>query len=410
MKETLKKAKIIVSSLQQQGYIAYFAGGYVRDFLMGHASDDIDIATNASIKEIQSLFDKTIPVGIAFGIIIVVLDEHQFEVATFRKDKKYVDGRRPLGIEPATPQEDAKRRDFTINGLFLDPLTNQIHDFVGGQEDIKKRIIRAVGDPIERFSEDRLRMMRAVRYSTRFNFSIEKKTIEAIQQYAKDLLPSVSIERIWQEFKKMSSFAHFDQGLLLLHKLGLLQVIFPQLKEIDAKEIQWRVRFIKKFPNDSPTFAELLELFPKINLEEIENLANFLKLSNKEKAFTKFYHHASNLLSMPSDWLEKLEKAEWAYFYADPHADIGLEMLSAKQKDPKTFLHDQEKRKRSLAPHITRIQNKNPYLRAHHLKEAGVKPGENMGTLLQEGMRIAINEEITDSQQLIKKLQRTSLW
>lgn len=410
MEESLKKAKAVVRTLQEAGYIAYFAGGYVRDYLMGHPSDDIDIATSASVEEVQGLFSKTIPVGVAFGIVIVVLDGQQFEVATFRKDRGYVDGRRPTGIDPATPEEDAARRDFTINGMFLDPMTNQIYDYVGGKEDIDKRIVRAIGNPDERFFEDRLRMMRAVRYSTRFGFPIEETTLHAIEAHAKDLLPAVAVERIWQEFKKMSHFAHFDEGLILLHDLGLLPIIFPDLKEISTKEIKQRVRFIEKFPKGSPTFAELLELFPKIDLEEIEALSEFLKLSNDEKAFAKFYHHATALLTMPHDWLGKLEKIEWAQFYADPYADIGLEMLAAKQKNPQAFLREQDARRRPLTPHILRIQNRDPYLRAQHLIEAGVRPGEKMGDLLEEGMRIAVNEEVTDPKQLIQMLRETPLW
>jgi len=203
-------AAAIVKKLQEAGYIAYFAGGWVRDFILQKPSDDIDIASSATVEEIQRLFPKTIPVGVAFGIVIVVQDGHQFEIASFRKDRGYVDGRRPVGIDPATPEEDAQRRDFTINGMFYDPVQDKIFDFVDGIKDLKKGIIRAIGDPKARFTEDRLRMMRAVRYSTRFNFPIESDTLQAILSQAETLLPSVAMERIWQEFKKMSQFSHFD--------------------------------------------------------------------------------------------------------------------------------------------------------------------------------------------------------
>jgi poly(A) polymerase len=197
-------AKQIVQTLVKAGFTTYFAGGWVRDYLMNHPSDDIDIATGAPVDVIQNLFPKTIPVGLAFGIVIVVVEEHQFEVATFRKEKGYVDGRRPTHIESATPEEDALRRDFTINGLFWDPLTETLYDYVEGQKDLRSGIIRAIGDPHARFLEDRLRMIRAVRYSTRFNFSIEIETYQAILTHAKSLFPSVAIERIWQEFHKMA--------------------------------------------------------------------------------------------------------------------------------------------------------------------------------------------------------------
>jgi len=410
MLKTKEIATRVVKKLQEAGFIAYFAGGWVRDHLMQHPSDDIDIATDASVDQIKELFAKTIPVGVAFGIVIVVEEGEHFEVATFRKDRGYFDGRRPSGIDPAIPEEDAQRRDFTINGMFYDPVSEELFDFVGGKEDIDKQVIRAIGDPHERFAEDRLRMMRAVRYSTRFGFPIEEKTVEAIRAHAPELLPSVAMERVWQEFKKMSEFAHFDTGLILLHDLRLLPTIFPDLKEISLEEIQLRVECIERFPKDAPTFAELLELFPDHDLDQVSQLAEMLKLSNKEKAFVQFYYHAQTLCNMPADWLEKLEKIEWAQFYAEDHSKIGLEMVSVRQKNPAQFLKEHRERQTMLESHIERIRAKRPYLQAEHLIKERVQPGEKMGELLTEGMRIAVNEEITDPNELIKRLKQTSLW
>ncbi|NGX38354.1 MAG: CCA-adding enzyme [Chlamydiae bacterium] len=410
MPQTQLHAIEVVKHLQDAGYIAYFAGGWVRDHLMKHPSHDIDIATNASVSEVQRLFPKTIPVGVAFGIVIVVQDDYQFEVATFRKDRGYVDGRRPTGIDPATPEEDAKRRDFTINGMFYDPIAGKLYDYISGEKDLKKGIIRAIGNPTERFSEDRLRMMRAIRYSTRFGFPIEEKTLNAIRDFAQVLVPAVAMERVWQEFKKMSHFAHFDSGLILLHDLDLLPTIFPELKDVPLREIKTRVQYIEKFPEGSPTFAELLELFPKHDLDDIFALSEYLKLSNKEKAFAKFYHHAQTLLNMPDAWLDKLEKIEWAQFYADPYSEIGLKMIAIKHPEPEAFLKKHAALQKPLQKHIERIQGKNPYLRAEHLIQEGVEPGVKMGDLLEEGMRIAVNEKIEDPQELIARLKNTPLW
>lgn len=330
MSKHLEIAKDVIKKLQDAGYTAYFAGGWVRDYLMQYPSDDIDIATDASVREIEHLFPKTIPVGVAFGIVIVVEKEHHFEVATFRIDRGYVDGRRPIGIDPASPEEDAKRRDFTINGMFYDPISEKLYDYVGGKEDIERKTIRAIGNPNARFFEDRLRMIRAVRYSTRFNFPIEERTMSAIRSHAQDLIPAVAMERVWQEYKKMSRFAHFDTGLLMLHDLGLLEVIFPDLKDVSKKEMNKRVRYIEQFPKRSPTFAKLLELFPKYSLEKIFLLAEYLKLSNEENAFAKFYHHAQTLFAMPKEWVAKLEKIEWVELYADVHCELCLEMIACK--------------------------------------------------------------------------------
>jgi poly(A) polymerase len=402
----------VVKKLADAGFTAYFAGGWVRDYLMKHPSDDIDIATSASVKEIQALFPKTIPVGVAFGIVIVVLDNFQFEVATFRKDRGYVDGRRPTSIEPATAEEDAQRRDFTINGMFWDPLREQLLDFVEGEKDIQRKIIKAIGDPHERFLEDRLRMMRAVRYSTRFDFPIEEKTAQAILAHAKTLLPAVAMERVWQEFKKMSQFAHFDEGLVALHKLELLPTIFSTLRGVSIEEIKKRVSAIEHFPKNIPTIAELLELFPGQSLEEQMLLCEYLKLSNQEKEIVSFLHHAKAIFNMPQEWQEKLEKFTWAEFYANAFSEICLEIVAAHFSTEKRaqFLLEHEKRKRELQKGVQRLKMRTPILRSEQLVQEGIAPGKTMGLLLKEAERIAINEGIEENDALIARLKKSTHW
>ena len=192
----------IVKTLQKQGYKAFFAGGCVRDMIMGKESVDYDIATSALPQDIINLFEKTIPVGVQFGVVIVVKDGHNFEVATFRTEGSYSDGRHPDYVAFSTPEADVKRRDFTINGLLYDPVKNEILDYVGGQEDISKGIIRTIGNPIERFTEDKLRMIRAARFACRFNFPIHEDTQRAIIQLAKNI-HVVSAERIREELEKI---------------------------------------------------------------------------------------------------------------------------------------------------------------------------------------------------------------
>lgn len=405
---TRKIATSVVKKLVEAGHTAYFAGGWVRDFLMQHPSDDIDIATSASTDQVQALFPKTIPVGVAFGIVIVVEEGHQFEVATFRKDRNYKDGRRPEGFDPATPEEDAQRRDFTINGLFYDPLTGNLFDFVSGRKDIEKGVIRAIGNPHERFAEDRLRMMRAVRYATRFNFPIEPETMQAILDHSQELFPSVAIERVWQEFKKMSQFAHFDRGLLSLHQLNLLPTIFPALKNVPLEEIQNRLRYIESFPKDAPAIAELLELFPNSSLEALLALCDYLKLSKQEREFVCFYHHATQLFGMSEEWQSKLELIEWAQFYASPFSEMALQIFATRKE--KEFLEKHRKRMRQLKPAIVRIQAQNPVIRADHLMQEGIKPGKKMGALLKEAERISVNRGIEEKEALLKLLKQSPLW
>lgn len=404
-------ATAIVKRLTQAGHIAYFAGGWVRDFLMKTPSDDIDIATSAAVEEVQALFPKTVPVGIAFGIVIVIEEGHPFEVATFRQDQGYVDGRRPTGIAPTTPKEDALRRDFTINGMFYDPLQERLYDYVGGQHDIQEKKIRAIGNPHERFLEDRLRMMRAVRYATRFGFSIEQATENAIIEHAPTLLPAVAMERVWQEFKKMSKFAHFDEGLIALHRLGLLPVIFPKLKEKPLEFVKQQLLPLKDYPTGTPAIAELLELFPSDSLEQLLELCDYLKLSNQEKELVTHFHHIRSMLTMPNDWQQALEPIEWAQFYARPHAELFLRLFEARlPADEKTeFRTEHTLRQKKLQPWITRIQQKKPVVRAEHLISAGIAPGPLLGKWLKEAERISVNLNLEDPTAIITMLQKKSI-
>lgn len=405
-------ATSVVRKLVEAGHTAYFAGGWVRDYLLKHPSDDIDIATSASIPQIQAIFLKTIPVGIAFGIVIVVEEGHHFEVATFRKESGYLDGRRPTSIESAAPEVDAERRDFTINGMFWDPIKEELYDYVGGQEDLKKGVIRAIGNPHERFLDDRLRMMRAVRYSTRFNFPIEPATYQAILDHAESLLPSVAMERVWQEFKKMSQFAHFDKGLIALHQLNLLPTIFPGLKDVPVEEIQRRLTPLSFYPSQAPTIAELLVLFPDHSLEDLFTLCDYLKLSREERDIVRFLHHAKSMLQMPDAWQSKLEKIEWAQFYANAYAPISIQITSAHLPLEKRehFIQTHKDRFLDLEKAIRRIQNQTPIVRADHLMKCGIIPGKKMGVLLKEAERISINEAMDDPNAIIQLLKKSTLW
>ncbi len=405
-------AKKIVKRLQEAGYICYFAGGWVRDYLMKRPSDDIDIATNASVETVQELFPKTVPVGIAFGIVIVVEEGHPFEVATFRKDRSYADGRRPQGFDPATPEEDAVRRDFTINGMFFDPLSEKLYDYVNGQIDIKARIVRAIGDPHARFNEDRLRMMRAVRYATRFDFELDHATRQAILAHADNLLPAVAIERIWQEFKKMSQFAHFDLGLIELHRLGLLPTIFPQLREVSIEEIEKRTAPIAAFPQGSPAIAEMLELFPRLSLDETLELCEFLKLSREEKSLAEDIHEAFALLYMPQDWQEGLEPFEWARFYAKPHTPLCLQIFAARLPISlrEAWLATHQARMLTLHLPIERMRTRRPLVQAEDLLRSGIAPGPNLGKLLAEAERLSVNESIESKKELLQRLTQLPIW
>ena len=173
-------ARKIVSRLREAGHEALFAGGCVRDTLMGKAPHDFDIATSARPEQVQALFPRTVPVGAQFGVILVVEDGREFQVATFRSDGVYLDGRHPQKVTFTTAEGDARRRDFTINGLFYDPIDQRVLDFVGGRNDLEARILRAIGNPAERFAEDKLRPLRGIRLASTLDFEIESATWQAI--------------------------------------------------------------------------------------------------------------------------------------------------------------------------------------------------------------------------------------
>src|SRR6478672_7085467 len=177
MEEAARKVAV---RLREDGYIAYFAGGCVRDMVRGLAPKDYDIATDARPEVVQRLFQRTYAVGAHFGVIIVLENDFQFEVATFRADEAYIDGRHPTAVHFSSPEEDARRRDFTINGMFYDPVGEEVIDLVGGRADIAAKLVRAIGDPAQRFAEDRLRMLRAVRFATVLDYKIDNGTWKAL--------------------------------------------------------------------------------------------------------------------------------------------------------------------------------------------------------------------------------------
>ncbi len=221
-------ASEIVARLQAAGFAAFWVGGCVRDFLLGRAPQDFDIATDAKPEQVEKLFRKTIPVGKKFGVIIVVENGIQFQVATFRAEADYQDGRRPEKIIFANAEADASRRDFTVNGLFYDPLTKKIHDWVGGEKDLRAKIIRTIGKPEERFGEDHLRLLRAVRFAAQLAFAIEPETFAAIQKLAPKI-KLISAERVRDELLKLFRPPHAARGLVLLRDSGLLAEIWPEL-------------------------------------------------------------------------------------------------------------------------------------------------------------------------------------
>ncbi|MBI2095639.1 MAG: CCA tRNA nucleotidyltransferase [Candidatus Omnitrophica bacterium] len=218
----------IVHTLRQRGHEAYFVGGCVRDLLLRKTPKDFDVATDATPDKVRRIFPKTVPVGAKFGVMLVVMGGSPFEVATFRADKGYRDGRRPTGVRFTDAREDALRRDFTVNGLFYDPVKKTVLDWVGGERDLKKKVIRAIGDPARRFGEDKLRMLRAVRFASVLDFKIEPKTFSAIRKLS-SAISEVSQERVRDELLKMFTGPRPALAMTLLDRSGLLKEVLPEV-------------------------------------------------------------------------------------------------------------------------------------------------------------------------------------
>jgi poly(A) polymerase len=225
-----EQAMTIVKRLREAGYESYLAGGCVRDMLLGKAPQDYDITTNAKPDDIVKIFPKTVPVGAQFGVILVIVEGQPFEVASFRYDGPYLDGRRPAQVRYGSLEEDIFRRDFTINGMVYDPMAGQMIDLVGGKSDLDSKLVRAIGNPRSRFEEDRLRMIRAVRFAASLDFTIESETFAAIGELAPSIT-QISWERIGEELTRILTEGGAKAGFELLDRTGLLKVLLP---EIDA--------------------------------------------------------------------------------------------------------------------------------------------------------------------------------
>jgi poly(A) polymerase len=225
-------AERICAELRESGHQAYLVGGCVRDLLLGREPADYDVATDAHPEQVQRLFPDSLAVGAQFGVILVVEDSLQVEVATFRSDIGYADGRHPSRVEfSATPEEDVRRRDFTINGMMMDPRGGKVLDVVGGQKDLRAGIIRAIGEPEQRFAEDKLRMVRAVRFAARFAYQIEPATRLAIAKLAPGIL-QVSQERLRDELTKLLTEGAARRAFELLDELGLLRQLLLEISRM----------------------------------------------------------------------------------------------------------------------------------------------------------------------------------
>lgn len=335
----------VLVRLREAGQLAYFAGGCVRDQLLGLEAKDYDVATDAPPARVRELFGNSQPVGAAFGVILVRLGGSQIEVATFRAEGAYADGRHPSQVRFTTAEEDARRRDFTINGLFLDPLAGRVIDYVGGQEDLRERRIRAIGNPADRFEEDSLRLLRAVRFSARLGFAIEPVTAEAIVAHAPQL-KRISPERIADELRMMLAPPTRVAAWHGLWELNLVETIFRFLKftRIDAL-MERAYLFDQVCPNETIPFGlalaaaaichrlrtdesltDVRTLFAREQTKAaVQAMRQALKISNEESE--QMRGTLSDLESLLADTMPGVARLK--RFLAQPTASLSRKLMAA---------------------------------------------------------------------------------
>lgn len=291
---------MVLERLAGAGHRAVLAGGCVRDILLGRSPQDLDVATSALPEQVEALFTKTIPVGKSFGVIRVLESGVEVEVATFRRDVGSADGRRPERVEYGDEKEDALRRDLTVNAMFLDPLTAELRDEVGGWQDLQGRCLRAVGDPRLRFQEDHLRLLRVLRFHVQLGFSIEEKTWKALCELA-PLAAQVSRERIHEEMEKMFRRGAAFSGLELMQASGLHQALFPQIAgEFELVKEDWRTILSGALrPELNPWLEWLGPLFLKGKGLAARGVIEELRLSRQDRQALK---KAEEILSDLSVW------------------------------------------------------------------------------------------------------------
>jgi poly(A) polymerase len=374
---TNKQAAIwIVRQIRDAGFEAMLAGGCVRDMLLKRKPKDYDVATDAKPDDVTKLFRRTLKIGAKFGVVVVLIDKIQIEVATFRTESGYADGRHPSKVHFSNPREDAARRDFTINAMFFDPIAKKVIDYYKGQADLKKRIIRTVGKPAERFGEDYLRMLRAVRFSTQLGFAIEPKTRAAVCAGAKNIT-KISGERIAAELEGILVSFNRAQGMKLFTDTGLVEFIFPGFC-CSCAEAGFAVRMLANLPGKIDFALGLAAVFAGFetcfSLEKCE----LLKLSRNQEKQIEF------LLDNRGKLLKDLPLSELKLLLSEPYFEDLFALQKAIQKASNQSVGSLLKlRKRIKQLKGVELRPK-PLLNGHDLMALGAVPGPSLGQLAKE--------------------------
>jgi len=319
-------ALAVVKRLREHGHTAYFAGGCVRDMLLGREPKDYDVATDAPPPRICELFRPTRKVGAQFGVVLVKHSRHWIEVATFRTDLSYTDGRHPDAVVFSTPQEDAMRRDFTINGMFYDPIVQKVIDYVGGQTDLAARVLRAIGEPRHRFTEDHLRVLRAVRFASTYDCVIEPETWRAVCEMA-PMIRTVSAERIRDELEKSFVGPHRVRAFAFLADAGLLPYLWADASWA-AEQIDRSRGILEHLPNDAGFEVVMAALLLDRSLTEVQRLCRALTCSNVTREAVAWLVRHQEAPAVPS----RLTPADLKLLMQSEHFDKLLILFAAMCK------------------------------------------------------------------------------
>ncbi len=418
----------VVRRLQAAGFRALWNGGCVRDLLMGRVPKDYDVATDARPEAVRSLFGhrRTLAVGASFGVIIVLgpKEAGNIEVATFRSEGPYLDGRRPEHVEFVGPEEDARRRDFTINGMFYDPLSEQIHDYVCGEKDLAAGILRAIGRPSDRMAEDKLRMLRAVRFAATLEFQLDPATADAVRAMAPEI-HVVSAERIAQELKRMLVDPHRRRAMELAHDTHLLVEILPELGPIldvatdsadsDAPKSRWEITLRRLRLLVEPRFevaaAALLASVPEVGgapssvrkeSQVARGVCKRLRLSNQEADSIEWLlTHLSDVFASQTRSLAQLKR-----MLAHPDARdllaLGRADRLAAEEDLSGVMHCEELLKRTPPE----VLDPPPFVTGDDLIARGLPPGKRIRKILDTIREAQLNEEVTTKEEAFRLLDQ----
>jgi poly(A) polymerase len=417
-------AEALCATLRAHGHRALLAGGCVRDLLLNTPAKDFDIATSARPEDVEALFNKTVSIGKAFGVIAVMRPEATYEVTTFRRDGPYLDGRHPSTVSFTDEIEDAKRRDFTVNALFFDPEEQRVLDYVGGQEDMARRVIRTVGDPYARFREDHLRLLRAVRFAARLDYVIEPETMHAIRVLAPDVL-TTSAERIRDELLKILTEGAARRGFELLDECGLLEQVLPEIaamKGVDQPEVfhpegdvfVHTLLLLDKMENPTPelalaallhdvgkpptqTFEDRIRfnLHEKVGAEMAEEICRRLRLSRHtiERVRWLVEQH------MRLRWLPEMRESKRRRFVREEGFDELVRLCRldslASHGDVSTVEWTQD----YLANLQPEQVKPTPLLTGHDLIAMGYRPGPQFGRILTAVEDAQLEEQIRTKQE-----------